>query len=171
MVCWSITSTVAGISRTVRPSRLALEATVLVFNGEAPGAVESRVGAGASGLVAARCTARPEMRAGIASGSTGFTRLRFGALTITGSIWPGGDKEGGAPCADAGTTAAEKEATKATDEDAKCARETFGAKRRWRMKIDTMIVLAANAQPSPAVAAKSCLRPFGRYSNYSRHSG
>jgi len=71
--------------------------------------------------------------------------LRFGALTITGPIWPGGGETGGTPCADAGTTAAENDVTKATDADAKCAHENFGAKRRWGMKIDTMIVPAANA--------------------------
>src|SRR5665213_869972 len=129
MVCWSITSTVAGISRTVRSSRLALEATPLVFNGDGPRA-ELCVGTGTAGLAAARCTARPDTWVRFESDCTRLTGLRFGSLTITGPIWPGCSAGGGAACAHTGAAAAGSDATKATDADAKCAHENVGTKRR-----------------------------------------
>jgi hypothetical protein len=56
-------STVAGISRTVRPSRLALDATPLVFSGDCA-AVESDIaGVGAATGPTWRRTARPDVGA------------------------------------------------------------------------------------------------------------
>ena len=53
MVCWLTTSTDAGISCAVRPSRLALPATTLLLSGVGAGSVFGR-GTGFAGLRAAR---------------------------------------------------------------------------------------------------------------------
>src|SRR5215472_17871249 len=84
MVCWLTTSTVAGVSWTARPSRLALPATTLLLSGVGAASV---VGCGtglAAGLRAARLA-----RFGVSCCSPpACAAFGFGGDTTTGSSVP-----------------------------------------------------------------------------------
>ncbi|MES2197558.1 MAG: hypothetical protein V4517_24325 [Pseudomonadota bacterium] len=84
-----MTSTVAGISRTVRPSRLALGATALLFRGDAVTAVpvmaDGAATTDATGIVGR--TLAPAAR--WARVVAGFVRRSGGSLTTIGPSSPG----------------------------------------------------------------------------------
>src|SRR6266702_7373343 len=108
MVWAEITSTVAGISRTVRPSREALSATALVLSGVCAVAVGT-TGFGAAGAVAGLyATAR---RAPCPARAVGLAGLRdcSGAVTSTGGsgLWASCATAAGISTAANGVRAAE----------------------------------------------------------------
>ena len=84
-----MTSTVAGITRTVSPSRLALAATPLVLSGDGDGAASVAAGVGAADRPVCRMATRVDTRARFDPDEVRLTGSRCGSVMTTGPSWLG----------------------------------------------------------------------------------